>query len=143
MEQPWKRALIEAAEILVLVAVVAGVFSLIGVGCPIRFVTGISCPGCGMTRAWVELLRLHPLAALAYHPLFWVFPLAVIACVAPARTQRGRTLRTAVAVVAIVALLGLWVVRLADPCDLQLLGNIVGPGDVVSIGKPGWLNLFC
>ena len=45
MERPWKRVIVEAVEILALVAVVAGVFSLIGVGCPIRFVTGVSCPG--------------------------------------------------------------------------------------------------
>lgn len=143
MESQWKRALIEAAEILALVAVVAGVLSLIGVGCPIRFATGVSCPGCGMTRAWFELLQLHPGAALAYHPLFWLFPVAVVACVAPAQTERGRKIRNAIAIIAIVALLGLWIVRLVDPCDLELLGNIVGPGDVVNIGTPGWLGLLC
>ena len=34
MERPWKRAIVEAIEILALVAVVAGVFSLIGVAYP-------------------------------------------------------------------------------------------------------------
>ena len=27
-------------------------------GCPIRLVTGVSCAGCGMTRAWLSVLRL-------------------------------------------------------------------------------------
>lgn len=41
-------------------------------GCPIKLLTGISCPGCGMTRAWIQLLQLHPASAFSYHPLFAV-----------------------------------------------------------------------
>lgn len=42
----------------------------LGVTCPIKALTGISCPGCGMTRAWISLLRLNPRRAFYYHPLF-------------------------------------------------------------------------
>lgn len=44
----------------------------LGVTCPIRFLTGISCAGCGMSRAWRSLLRLDLAQAAAYHPLFWL-----------------------------------------------------------------------
>ena len=44
----------------------------LGVTCPIRFLTGISCAGCGMSRAWLSLLRLDLAGALYYHPLFWL-----------------------------------------------------------------------
>lgn len=40
------------------------------IGCPIRLLTGISCAGCGMTRAWWAALRLDFRAAFYYHPLF-------------------------------------------------------------------------
>lgn len=50
----------------------------VGIGCPIKFVTGISCAGCGMTRAWLALLRLDVRTAFAYHPLFWLPPVALI-----------------------------------------------------------------
>ena len=43
-----------------------------GITCPIRYITGISCAGCGMSRAWLSLLRLNFEAAFAYHPLFWL-----------------------------------------------------------------------
>lgn len=41
-----------------------------GISCPIKFLTGISCAGCGMTRAWTALLHLDFKTAFYYHPLF-------------------------------------------------------------------------
>lgn len=43
-------------------------------GCPIRYFLGVSCPGCGMTRAWIALLRLDFSGAFHFHPLFWTAP---------------------------------------------------------------------
>ena len=34
----------------------------------------ISCPGCGMTRAWLCALRGQWQSALVYHRLFWAGP---------------------------------------------------------------------
>ena len=50
----------------------------IGITCPIKFITGISCVGCGMSRAWMAFLHLDIAKAFAYHPLFWLVPIAVI-----------------------------------------------------------------
>lgn len=52
-------------------------FGVMGVGCPIRFVTGIPCPGCGMTRAWLSLLSGNEAAAFAFHSLFLLAPVSV------------------------------------------------------------------
>lgn len=43
-------------------------------GCPVRYFFGVSCPGCGMTRAWLHLLRLDFSGAFHCHPLFWTAP---------------------------------------------------------------------
>jgi uncharacterized membrane protein YoaK (UPF0700 family) len=37
--------------------------------CPFRLVTGWQCPGCGSTRAFYQLLHLHPIAAFKFNPL--------------------------------------------------------------------------
>ena len=50
----------------------------IGITCPIKFITGISCAGCGMSRAWMAFLQLDIAKAFAYHPLLWLVPIAVI-----------------------------------------------------------------
>ena len=56
-------------------AVIAGFYAVleaVGITCPIKYLTGVSCPGCGMRRAWFALLRLDAAAAWACHPLFWL-----------------------------------------------------------------------
>lgn len=50
----------------------------IGITCPIKLITGISCAGCGMSRAWIAFLQLDMAKAFEYHPLFWLPPIAVI-----------------------------------------------------------------
>ena len=59
-------------------AVYAGVLLLArlwGWPCVFLWLTGIPCPGCGMTRAWIAVLRGQLTAAFAYHPLFWTAPI--------------------------------------------------------------------
>ena len=50
----------------------------IGITCPIKFITGISCAGCGMSRAWMAFLHLDIAKAFSYHPLCWLVPIAII-----------------------------------------------------------------
>jgi len=44
---------------------------LTGYACPIRLLTGISCPGCGTSRAWIRLIKGDAAGAFRVHPLFW------------------------------------------------------------------------
>lgn len=60
------------------VALLYGVLFCLGITCPIKFFTGVSCAGCGMTRAWLSLLRLDVKRAFTYHPLFWTLPLVAL-----------------------------------------------------------------
>ena len=55
-----------------------GMMGMMGITCPILFMSGISCAGCGMTRAWLSLFRLDFGAAFYYHPLFWLPALLIV-----------------------------------------------------------------
>ena len=44
------------------------------VPCVFEKITDIPCPGCGMTRAWLGVLRGDLLYALRMHPWFWSVP---------------------------------------------------------------------
>lgn len=40
--------------------------------CPVKWLTGLDCPGCGGARAMHALLNGHPAEAWAYNP--WLLP---------------------------------------------------------------------
>lgn len=46
-------------------------------GCPFYRILGISCPGCGMTRAWLCFLRGEWGQAVSYHLFFLPMPLFI------------------------------------------------------------------
>lgn len=119
-----------------------------GIGCPIRFVTGISCPGCGLTRAWLSALQFDFAAAMAYHPLFWLVPPTVLLAVwfdrlggpnrpAGAEGARARWILGVCLGAAVIAFVALWLVRLSDPADAGLLraGALPQgvPADIVNV----------
>ena len=54
------------------------VFYIVGIGCPIKFFTGVSCAGCGMTRAWISCSHFEFKEALSFHPLFFMPPLLLL-----------------------------------------------------------------
>lgn len=75
--------------IVALLLIGAALFGLSAVGgikyivrlfppCFIRSMTGFLCPGCGVTRATLSLLRFRPIEAFRYNPPYTVF-LAVAA----------------------------------------------------------------
>ena len=84
MRETWKRDLVAAAVIIGFYTVLF----LLGVTCPIKFVTGVSCPGCGMTRACLSLLLGRPARAFYYHPLVWLLPVALALYLFRARLPR-------------------------------------------------------
>lgn len=52
------------------IALVYIVMELCGITCPILFFTGISCGGCGMSRACLAAIHGDLSQAFYYHPLF-------------------------------------------------------------------------
>ena len=79
--------------------------------CLFKTVTGLDCPGCGMTRSLLALSQLELGAALRMHP---GGPLLVLAAGAYALAPRARVVdlgRRAAPVLLVVAL-GLWLVRM-------------------------------
>lgn len=78
MKKPDKKKITEYATIALVVLAAIAFLYISGIGCPIRYMTGIPCPGCGMTRAVVSLLQLQFNEAFRYHPMIYVLPILVI-----------------------------------------------------------------
>lgn len=88
----------------------------LGITCPIRFLTGVSCAGCGMSRAWFALPRLGFSAAFSMHPLFWL-PVPAAVLLLDRKHIPGRVRRTGLGICA--GLFGIvYFVRLFLPDDV-------------------------
>ena len=111
--------------------------------CPMAGTFGIPCPGCGLTRATLALLRGDVHAALHFHPLVWLLtPLFVgfVAHVTLEFVSSGRPRRrfhidwnqrgiSVLALFLLVASLAVWIARFA--------GHFGGPVPVTTISQ--WL----
>lgn len=127
MDKTWKRDLGAAA---VIVGFYAVLFAL-GVTCPIKFVTGVSCPGCGMTRAWLCLLSGKPALALHYHPLVWLPPIALALYLFRARLPRWAA--RCLLAVAGVLFCGVYLFRLLSGCAPEVVAFAPEAGAVARL----------
>jgi hypothetical protein len=73
---PRRKKVIQKLVLLATLALYLTLTSLT-IGCPIKFLTGISCPGCGMSRALFCALKGSIREAFYYHPLLPTAPLLV------------------------------------------------------------------
>lgn len=67
----------EALSLLIGIGLVVLWMSVSGLGCPIKKLTGISCAGCGMSRALLAAAQFQFSKAFYYHPLFWLCPIII------------------------------------------------------------------
>lgn len=79
-----------------------------GVGCIIKRVTGIPCPGCGMTRALSAALRFDFRTAFSYHAMFWALPLMYLFLIYDLSPFRSRLLNRLCGGVLIAGFFGNW-----------------------------------
>ena len=69
-----KEKLISCAWILGVVLVMY----IFRIPCLIKWIFGIECPGCGITRAYISLFRLDLKQAFAYNHMFWAVPICFL-----------------------------------------------------------------
>ena len=63
---------------LFLLVVVVAAYLLLKLPCPMQHFLHFPCPGCGMTRAWLSLLRGDVAEAFRFHTMFWSVPLLIL-----------------------------------------------------------------
>ncbi len=119
MDRParWKRKL----PVFLLAAAVLGLWVALDLPCPIRRLTGHICPGCGMSRAWLALLRLDIAGAFRAHPMFWTVPAAGLLVWFDGELFPKRSQNTAFALLLAALVLGCYVLRLTA----ELMGHSV------------------
>lgn len=114
---PWRRGLLTAlaAGVVLSAHLVDPAWVAAGpILCPVRRLTGIPCPGCGMTRAAVALAHGDLASAVAFHPLSPLVALAAVAAlVAYVRSGHLPRVPAGMAAAGVVLVMAVWAVRLA------------------------------
>ena len=108
-----KKEILNALLAVGAVIAVYAVLRVFGITCPIKYVTGVSCPGCGMTRAYLCLFRFDFAGAFHYHPLFFVPPLVLLVYLFKNRIPKK--LYSAFLLTMAVLFVIIYVVRLISP----------------------------
>ena len=83
------------------------------VKCPILFFTGVSCPGCGLTRAWISALSGDLNSAAYYHPLFLTVPFIILMFIFEKKLPKKYI--KAMSVIFITAFLAVYIIRMFSP----------------------------
>lgn len=76
MQKPKKLGLKLTATLMLIGYTV--IMLLTPFACPIKSITGISCLGCGLTRAFLSAFRLDFVSAFSHHFMFWSVPLLFV-----------------------------------------------------------------
>lgn len=93
------------------------------IGCPIKFLTGISCPGCGLTRAGLAAIQFHFTEAFSYHPLFFLIPVIVL-LVFFENYIKDKPIFNIFLIGCAVAFIAVYIIRLIDTTDDIVVVNV-------------------
>ncbi len=133
-----RRALLLHASLFLFLAAYA-----VFLGCPLRRITGLSCPGCGMSRALLAAVRLDFKSAFSFHPLFPVAILTILyACHKRAWHLPGNRLSSLILTVSVVGLFAaVWIFRLStgDPVVAPDFSSSL----LFRLARRGSLPAFC
>ena len=114
MKQKFARCL-QKYQVIIIIAVAVVLFYTVmyavGTTCLVKYFTGVSCPGCGMTRACLSALRLDFASAFYYHPL-WILMLPLAALLIFLWAKRKKKALCVVLGLFFVALIGVYLYRL-------------------------------
>lgn len=88
-------------------------WTALDLGCPFRHLTGVPCPGCGMSRAWLAVLAGNLGATFRYHPMFWAVPVAALYALWEGTPFRSARINRALGFGLLAGLALCWIIRLA------------------------------
>ena len=91
--------------------------------CPFRYLTGILCPGCGMTRAFVALMDFDPTTAFLLNPFSIPLFVFILLCSLKIRLLPSKRVESIFYAFQAAVLLVWWVPARLLPGLVELLSN--------------------
>lgn len=104
---PLKRVVIISIIILSYVVFL----KLLGMTCIFKNMFGVSCPGCGMTRACISALTFNFKQAFYYHPL-WIALIPTVLLLIYFYLKEHKKLFKITIIISLCLLIGVYIIRL-------------------------------
>ena len=80
--------------------------------CGLRALTGIPCPTCGLTRAWLCAFRLDFSGAFRQYPMFWSIPVLILFLIFDGRLLPNQKCNNWVLGLSVAGIFLIWLARL-------------------------------
>jgi hypothetical protein len=109
LKKHWLRLAVAFLSIATYVAIAGGMFSEI---CPSKVFFGVPCPGCGLTRAGLSLVRLDFSLAWAFNPMIYSIPVLGILWVLSKITPKATKVRDYTLIAVLILAIIVFIVRL-------------------------------
>lgn len=116
------------------------VSSFLNLGCLIRLFTGFSCPGCGISRAWISILQGNFVDAFYYHPLFLTAPFVAAAILFEEKFPR-KALNIFWCVIAVL-FVGCYILRIVNGSDILTFDFKSGVMGRIILQIWAWLKML-
>ena len=94
-----------------LMFLLAVIMYFLKITCLFKLVLRIPCPGCGITRAYLSLLRLDIGTAFAYNFMFWSVPILIYSYLVDGRLTRSKTVNLIIHGVLLLGFLVGWILK--------------------------------
>jgi len=85
---------------------------LLDLPCVLRTITGIPCPTCGLTRAWLCTFRLDFSGAFLQYPMFWSIPVLILFLIFDGRLLPNQKCNNWVLGLSVAGIFLIWLARL-------------------------------
>ncbi|MBQ3182044.1 MAG: DUF2752 domain-containing protein [Clostridia bacterium] len=108
------KGLKEKLITLAVAAVLVFAWAYFGIYCLFKRLLGIPCPGCGMTRAYLALMRLDFARAFEMHPMFWSVPILLIFYLFDGRVFRKEWINVTVLALIFAGFLINWIFKIIN-----------------------------
>lgn len=92
--------------------ITATIFYIFDLPCVFVALFGINCPGCGMTRAWLSVLRFDFISAFKFHPMFWSMPIVAYYLIFDGMFAKNKKLITTILIIIAIGFVVNWIVNL-------------------------------
>ena len=106
-----KKRILDGLFLILAFAVTYLLVYILDTTCLIKHIFKISCPGCGLTRAWISCFKFQFKQAFEYNAMFWSVPIIIVCAFMDWKGKRKYIL-TGILIAILIGFIVCWLVKI-------------------------------